>query len=239
MTRKAYVFLIVSTLLVAGLLSLSTAFQARQDEIQELERKTEQQLQQMRDIREQLDEAAERLAELEQMLLNLRQMERIVARGVPSRSGRPDATTMPVTTPSGFSATRFERAFAGTGLEGIGEALALAEAETGINALVLAAIIVHESGWGRSRLAREKNNLAGLGAYDDQEYSAGIRFDSRADSIMYLARLLAMHYAPGGKHFGGSHDLQGIGARYASDPRWAEKVAGYMRAIIQRTEVKN
>ena len=209
MTRKAYVFLIVSTLLVAGLLSLSTAFQARQDEIQELERKTEQQLQQMRDIREQLDEAAERLAELEQMLLNLRQMERIVARGVPSRSGRPDATTMPVTTPSGFSATRFERAFAGTGLEGIGEALALAEAETGINALVLAAIIVHESGWGRSRLAREKNNLAGLGAYDDQEYSAGIRFDSRADSIMYLARLLAMHYAPGGKHFGGSHDLQG------------------------------
>ena len=164
MTRKAYVFLIVSTLLVAGLLSLSTAFQARQDEIQELERKTEQQLQQMRDIREQLDEAAERLAELEQMLLNLRQMERIVARGVPSRSGRPDATTIPVTTPSGFSAARFERAFAGTPLAGIGEALILAEAKTEVNALVLAAIIVHESGWGRSRIAKEKNNLAGLGA---------------------------------------------------------------------------
>lgn len=239
MTRKAYVFLIVSTLLVAGLLSLSTAFQARQDEIQELERKTEQQLQQMRDIREQLDEAAERLAELEQMLLNLRQMERIVARGVPSRSGRPDATTMPVTTPSGFSAARFERAFAGTGLEGIGEALALAEAETGINALLLAGVVAHETGWGQSRLAREKNNLAGLGAYDGQEYSAGIRFDSRAASIMFLAHLLAVKYAPGGCYYGGSHDLQGIGARYASDPRWAEKVAGYMRAIIQRTEVKN
>ena len=239
MTRKAYVFLIVSTLLVAGLLSLSTAFQARQDEIQELERKTEQQLQQMRDIREQLDEAAERLAELEQMLLNLRQMERIVARGVPSRSGRPDATTIPVTTPSGFSAARFERAFAGTPLAGIGEALILAEAETGINALVLAGIIAHESGWGTSRLAQEKQNLAGLGAYDGQEYSAGIRFDSRASSIMFLAELLAVKYAAGGCHFGGSHDLQGIGARYASDPRWAVKVAGCMRAIIQRTEVKN
>ena len=146
---------------------------------------------------------------------------------------------MPVTTPSGFFAARFERAFAGTGLEGTGEALVQAEMETGINALVLAAIVVHESDWGRSRLAREKNNLAGLGAYDGQEYLAGIRFDSRASSIMFLAELLAVHYAPGGKFYGGSHDLRGIGVKYASDPGWAAKVAGYMRAIIQRTEVKN
>jgi beta-N-acetylglucosaminidase len=234
MTRKAYVFLIVSTLLVAGLLSLSTAFQARQDEIQELERKTEQQLQQMRDIREQLDEAAEHLAELEQMLLNLRQMERIVARGVPFRSGKPDATTIPVTTPSGFSATRFERAFAGTPLAGIGEALVQAEELYGINSLVLAAITVHESGWGSSRLAQDKNNLAGLGAYDGAEYSCGIAFDSRAESVMYLAQLLATHYAPGGKYYGGSHDLRGIGVKYASDPGWAAKVAGCMRVIMGR-----
>ena len=225
MTRKAYVFLIVSTLLVAGLLSLSTAFQARQDEIQELERKTEQQLQQMRDIREQLDEAAERLAELEQMLLNLRQMERIIARGVPSRGGRPDATTMPVTTPSGFSAARFERAFAGTPLAGIGEALILAEAETGINAVILAAICAHESGWGRSKLARERNNLAGLGAYGP---GLGMTFDTRADCIDYLARLLA----------GRPGTLEQVGAWYASDPRWAAKVAGCVRSIAQKLEVR-
>ena len=223
MTRKAYVFLIVSTLLVAGLLSLSTAFQARQDEIQELERKTEQQLQQMRDIREQLDEAAERLAELEQMLLNLRQMERIIARGVPSRSGRPDATTMPVTTPSGFSAARFERAFAGTPLAGIGEALILAEAETGINAVILAAICAHESGWGRSKLARERNNLAGLGAYGP---GLGMTFDTRADCIDYLARLLA----------GRPGTLTEVGAWYAEDPRWAEKVAGCMKIIAENAK---
>jgi len=223
MTRKAYVFLIVSTLLVAGLLSLSTAFQARQDEIQELERKTEQQLQQMRDIREQLDEAAERLAELEQMLLNLRQMERIVARGVPSRSGRPDATTMPVTTPSGFSAARFERAFEDTPLAGIGETLVQAEAETDINALVLAAIIVHESGWGSSRLAQDKNNLAGLGAYDHSPGSA-IRFESREECVMFLAELLRDR--PG-------ESLEEIGGWYASDPRWAAKVAGCMKIITE------
>ena len=223
MTRKAYVFLIVSTLLVAGLLSLSTAFQARQDEIQELKRKTEQQLQQMRDIREQLDEAAERLAELEQMLLNLRQMERIIARGVPSRGGRPDATTMPVTTPSGFSAARLDRAFAGTGLNGIGGALVAAEAETGINALLLAGVVAHETGWGQSRLARERNNLAGLGAYRP---GLGMTFESRADCIDYLARLLA----------GRPGTLTEVGAWYAEDPRWAEKVAGCMKIIAENAK---
>jgi len=146
---------------------------------------------------------------------------------------------MPANLPSGFSAARLDRAFAGTGLNGIGGALVAAEAETGINALLLAGVVAHETGWGQSRLAREKNNLAGLGAYDGQECSAGIRFDSRAASVMFLAELLAVKYAPGGKHFGGSHDLAGIGVRYASDPAWAEKVAGCMRAIIQRTEVKN
>ena len=167
--------------------------------------------------------------------IRLQRTEQIVSGTLPSRGGHQyTATTMPLLSPSGFSPARFERAFAGTGLEGIGEALALAEAETDINALVLAAIIVHESGWGRSRIAKEKNNLAGLGAYDGREYSAGIKFDSRTASIMFLAELLAVHYAPGGQFYGGSHDLAGIGVRYASDPRWAAKVAGCMRVIVGR-----
>ena len=236
MKVKPWQFLLVSTLILAGILAFHAAFLARQDELRELEQERDQQLQQLREVRQQLQKASDRLEELETMLLNLRQMERIVARGVPSCSGRPDATTIPVTTPSGFSATRFERAFAGTPLAGIGEALVEAEAETGINALVLAGIIAHESGWGRSKLARDKNNLAGLGAYDGSEYSSGIKFDSRTASIMFLAELLAVHYAPGGKFYGGSHDLRGIGVKYASDPRWAEKVAGCMKMIAEVSE---
>ncbi len=241
---KGWQFLLISGVILLAVLAFSASYEARQAEIQELKAEKERQLQQMQDIKEQLNEAAERLEELETMLLNLQRMEEIVGRAAMSfRGGRPDATmsaiTMPVTMPSGFSAARFERVFASTLLEGIGEALVLAEAETGVNALVLAGICAHESGWGRSRIAKEKNNLAGLGAYDGQEYSAGIRFDSRAASVMFLADLLATKYCPGGCYYGGSFDLKGVGVRYASDPRWAEKVAGYMRAIIQRTEVKN
>ncbi len=234
---KGWQFLLISGVILLAVLAFSASYEARQAEIQELKAEKERQLQQMQDLKEQLNEAAERLEELETMLLNLQRTELIVggAPGVPgpSRGGRVSVVNMPVTTPSGFSAAKFERAFRGTGLEGIGETLVQAETEYGINALVLAGICAHESGWGSSRLAQDKNNLAGLGAYDGAEYSAGITFGSRAESVMYLAQLLATHYAPGGKYFGGSFDLTGVGVRYASDPAWARKVAGCMKRIVE------
>jgi len=234
---KPWLFLAVSILILAGVLAIHVASQARQDEIEELQIESDQQLRQLREAHEQLDEAMEKMAELEDMLLNLRRMEALVTgQTAPSRGGRLTLLTMPLDTPSGYTAARFERAFSGTALAGIGEALVQAERGTGTNALILAGIIVHETGWGSSALARKKNNLAGLGAYDGQEYSAGICFDSRGESVMFLARLLATHYAPGGKYFGGSHDLQGIGIRYASDPAWAAKVAGIMKIIAENAK---
>lgn len=229
-SHKAYLFLAVSILIVAGALALSHVAEIIRERRDELVRELDT-------ITRLFDsELEQRNQELEEVLINLNRMEQIVTRSAaPSRGGRQmTLATMPLDTPSGYSAARFERALAGTKLAGIGGALVAAEAETGINALVLAGIIAHETGWGQSRLAREKCNMAGLGAYPGREYSAGITFDSRADSIMFLARLLATHYAPGGKHFGGSHDLAGIGARYASDPAWAQKVAACMRVIVGR-----
>lgn len=261
MKLKRWQFLIVSILLTTLVLAIACLSDAwtRQEklelQLQELEgvnELNEQLIHQLRDSRELIKIMDERLVELEEMLLNLQRMQRIV-NGVgseasplsplSSRGGRGGytadytATTMPATMPSGFSAGKFERAFAGTGLEGIGEALVAAEAEHGINAVLLAGIIVHETGWGGSALAREKNNLGGLGAYDGNEYECGFTFDSRTGSIMFLARLIAVDYAPGGKFFGGSHDAEGIGVRYASDPRWAQKVAGCMRLIVERAGV--
>jgi hypothetical protein len=116
-----------------------------------------------------------------------------------------------------------EASLAGTGLEGLGQALIQAEAETGVNAYVLAGICAHESAWGTSRLAREKNNLAGLGAYDHSPGSA-IRFESREECVMFLAELLRDR--PG-------ESLEEIGGWYASDPRWAVKVAGCMKIIAE------
>jgi beta-N-acetylglucosaminidase len=240
MKLRRWQFLLISMLIILIILALGTdryfalVRQERLEEIRQIEEENERLTKKARQAQEQIRIMDERLVELDEMLLNLQRTEQIVSGASPSRGGRQyTVTTMPILSPSGFSPARFERAFKGTPLAGIGEALVQAEAETGVNALILAGICALESGWGRSRLAQDKNNLAGLGAYDGREYSAGIKFDSRTASIMFLAELLAIHYAPGGKHFGGSHDLQGIGVKYASDPAWAEKVAGCMRIIAE------
>ncbi len=240
MKLRPWFFLAVSILVIAGALALSHVAEIIRERRDELIRELDTIVRLLDVEREQKNELEQRNQELEEVLINLNRTCRIVAGADPgaaplSRGGheRLTAITMPLDMPSGFTAERLERAFAGTALAGIGEALVEAERETGINALVLAGIIAHETGWGTSRLARDKHNLAGLGAYDGQEYSAGITFDSRAGSIMFLAQLLATHYAPSGKHYGGSHDLSGIGVNYASDPAWAEKVAGCMKVIME------
>lgn len=221
MKLRRWQFLLISMLIILIILALGT------DRYFALVRQAHEQIRIM----------DEHLTELEEMLLNLQRTEQIVSGTLPSRGGHQyTATTMPLLSPSGFSPARFERAFAGTALAGIGEALVEAEQATGINALILAAICAHESGWGRSRLAQDKNNLAGLGAFDGSEYSSGITFDSRAASVMFLADLLATKYCPGGCYYGGSHDLRGIGVKYASDPAWAVKVAACMKIIAEVSE---
>ena len=219
---KRWHYLTALTLLTAAaVIALLSAAEQRAGLIRDLEAENAYLQRRLQQSRDQLRTMTERQLELEQQLFNVRQMEQICC-SAPSRDGRQlILTTMPVTTPSGYSAIRLERALAGTELSGIGEALVQAEREIGINALVLAAICAHESGWGTSRLAREKNNLAGLGAYDCSPGKA-MCFDSREDCVFYLARLIAD---------GGS--LEEIGTWYASDPTWAEKVAGCMKAISE------
>lgn len=239
---KRWQYLLFATALTVTVLAVGTGSylaivrQERLKALEQAERDAEAYLEQLREARDQLREAEERLEALEDMLLNLHQMQQIAEHSAaPSRSGRITLATMPLSTPSGYSAARFERVFAGTGLAGLGQAFCRAEKAYGVNGVVLAAICAHESGWGSSRLAREKGNLAGLGAYDGAEYSAGMFFDSRTASVYFLARLLAEKYCPGGPFFGGSFDLEGIGVRYASDPAWSRKVAGCMKIITERS----
>ncbi len=225
---KRWQFLLVSILVTALVLGGAVLLDGRQDKVRRLEIERDYQKKRIADIHQQLDEAADRLADLEEMLLHLQRMEQIVSRSAaPSRGGRRQLTltTMPLDTPSGYSAARFEMALKGTSLAGIGEALVQAEAETGINGLILAGICAHESGWGTSRLAQEKNNLAGLGAYDHSPGSA-IRFENREECVMFLAELLRDR--PG-------ESLEEIGWWYASDKNWAKKVAGCMKLIVGRT----
>jgi len=103
----------------------------------------------------------------------------------------------------------------------------------GVNCIVLVSIAILESGGGTSKIAKNKNNLCGLGACDGSAYKSAMGFESCADSIFFLAELLATQYAPDGRYFGGSYDLRGINVNYASDPKWAIKNSEKMIEIIQ------
>ncbi len=239
MRVKRWQFAVISVLSVAAIIALLVASEQRAGLLGDLEAENAYLTRRLQQSRDQLRQMTERQLDLEQQLFNVRQMEQICC-SAPSRDGRQiTVLTMPLDTPSGYTAARFERVLSGTVLAGIGEALVAAEEETGINALVLAGICAHESGWGASRLAKDKCNLAGLGAYPGAEYSAGITFGSRAGSVMFLAELLAVKYAPGGCYFGGSFDLTGVGVRYASDPAWAAKVGACVKSITQKSEVSS
>ncbi len=114
---------------------------------------------------------------------------------------------------------KFNLLFADSELKNIASHLLEAEEQYDVDCKILAGIIIHESGWGTSRLAKEKNNLAGLGAYPG---NPPLQFQSQRDCIMYLAKLISTK-----EH----SSVEAIGQWYAKDPAWASKVKSCVRMV--------
>lgn len=68
------------------------------------------------------------------------------------------------------------------------------EDEYKINGLFVAAVGIHESSWGTSKLAINKKNLFGYGAYDSNPYNGAYSFDNYAESIDLMARVFVKYY---------------------------------------------
>jgi len=197
---------------------------------QELEQYREQNLLLRRDLRQQEEEMQtmeEQIRELEEILGKREEMYRQV-----KLEG--EGANFNLTRPSGFSAEMLEDSFsryAGGALQGAGEEFVLTEKKHGINAVALAAISINETGWGRSRLARQKNNYFGWAAFDHAPYRSALEFTSREHSIEYVGSRIKENYLePEGVHYHGP-TLLGMNRRYASDNSWAEKTAQAMKKL--------
>lgn len=119
------------------------------------------------------------------------------------------------------------------------------EQQYNINGLYIAAIGIHESAWGTSELAKNKNNLFGYGAYDSNPYNGAYQFSDYAESIDLLARVMVKYYlnSKGTKIYGneialGTYyngaTLTGVNTKYASDKNWANKVYNYMKVLYNK-----
>ena len=106
----------------------------------------------------------------------------------------------------------------------------------GINATYILAHAIHETGWGKSKIFREKNNLFGWSAFDATPFASARGFPDHATCIDFvMGKVDALYLRPGGKHFRQKPCLgdatQGMNVMYATDKQWGEKIARIARKI--------
>lgn len=124
----------------------------------------------------------------------------------------------------------------------------------GVNALMMLSLAINESGFGKSQIAIEKNNLFGHAAYDHAPDASANGYKDVAAGIATHASLFlnqgylnpcdqsdpddtgsaaACFNRSGNRYLGGyfGDKESGMNVSYASDPYWGEKAAQYYRTM--------
>lgn len=126
----------------------------------------------------------------------------------------------------------------GSRLAGKGEVFKEAEKRYQVNALYLMAHSALESAWGRSQIAKDKNNFFGIAAYDTTPYDSAKSFDNVDKGILGAAKWIRQNYIDNGRTYLGNKS-SGMNVLYASDPYWGEKIASIMMTINSKLGEKD
>ena len=119
------------------------------------------------------------------------------------------------------------------------------EQQYNINGVFVAAVGIHESAWGTSKISRDKNNLFGYGAYDSNPYNGAYSFSNYSESIDLIARVFVKYYINpkgtsiyGGEQAVGTYyygsNLSAINTKYATDKNWANGVYQHMKYLYNK-----
>ena len=158
---------------------------------------------------------------------------------------------MSLNKPSGLSLEQFKKIFNNEPKDTKGifknnaQYFYYAEKQYNVNGVFLAAVAIHESGWGGSSIANNKNNLFGYGAYDRNPYESSYQFNDYSEGIDLVARVFAKYYLnpAGTKIYDGNKaagtyyngpTLSGVNVRYASDKNWANGVYTWMKYLYKK-----
>ena len=115
----------------------------------------------------------------------------------------------------------------------------------GVNGTLQYVMGIHESGWGKSSIAMNKNNLFGINATDSNPGQDANQFKSVEDCIYtHAQRYISWGYTDpldDWRYFGAHVGNKGSGmnVKYASDPFWGEKVAGWYYRLDQANGMKD
>ena len=159
--------------------------------------------------------------------------------------------SMALNKPSGLSLEQFKKIFANEPkdtknvFKNNAQYFYYAEKQYNVNGVFLAAVAIHESGWGGSSIASNKNNLFGYGAYDRNPYESSYQFNDYSEGIDLVARVFAKYYLnpagtkiydgnkAAGTYYNGT-TLAGVNVRYASDKNWANGVYTWMKYLYKK-----
>ena len=145
--------------------------------------------------------------------------------------------------PTNYTAEELDKVYSlmnikGSRLAGKGAIFKEAEERYQINALYLIAHSAIESSWGRSQIAKDKNNFFGIAAYDTTPYDSAKSFDNVDKGILGAAKWIRENYYDEGRtHLG--NKASGMNVLYASDPYWGEKIASIMMTINSKLGEKD
>ena len=143
-----------------------------------------------------------------------------------------------LTEPTNYSSEDLDKVFSllnidNSLLENKGATFKEAEEHYHINALYLLAHSALESDWGRSKIAKDKNNFFGITAYDTTPYLSAKTFDDVDKGILGATKWIKENYIDRGRTFLGNK-ASGMNVEYASDPYWGEKIASVMMKINEK-----
>ena len=145
--------------------------------------------------------------------------------------------------PTNYTAEELDKVYSlmnikGSRLAGKGAIFKEAEERYQINALYLIAHSALESSWGRSQIAKDKNNFFGIAAYDTTPYDSAKSFDDVDKGILAAAKWIRENYIDNGRTYLGNKS-SGMNVLYASDPYWGEKIASIMMTINSKLGEKD
>lgn len=145
--------------------------------------------------------------------------------------------------PTNYTAEELDKVYSlmnikGSRLAGKGAIFKEAEERYQVNALYLIAHSALESAWGRSQIAKDKNNFFGIAAYDTTPYDSAKSFDNVDKGILGAAKWIRQYYIDNGRTYLGNKS-SGMNVLYASDPYWGEKIASIMMTINSKLGEKD
>lgn len=157
---------------------------------------------------------------------------------------------MALNKPSGLSLEQFKKVLTDSKdtnkvMQNNAEYFYYIEQQYNINGVFVAAVAIHESAWGTSRIAQNKHNLFGYGAYDSNPYNGAYDFSDYSESIDLIARVFVKYYLnpkgtsiyggeeASGKYYNGP-TLSGVNTKYATDKNWANSVYNQMKYLYNK-----